>query len=216
MFSGSTVWLTSAKLNRWLGFSVTWCNTEDVVWGSGHYGQFGGKESEKKALPSQAVPLPPVMRRTTTFKVSQDFFTPSLTGCNLGPVCSPIVCCSLQSAWTSSSCTRDSVCRTVPLTSMLRTSTASPATQTARTATGQTLMTAQSVPAMVLSSTKACVLKSVLKGLTMKKPLKTVKVGSCCFPHNGTEIQVCLVKDCPKRDYMCQLVSLSVSWRQRK
>lgn len=33
------VWLTSAKLNRWLGFSITWRNTENVVWGSGHYGQ---------------------------------------------------------------------------------------------------------------------------------------------------------------------------------
>lgn len=115
----------------------------------------------------------------------------------------------------TSSCTRASACRTALLTSTPQTSTAFPAMQTARIVMGLTQMTALRAPSATLSSTVACVLKSVLKGLTMKKPLKTVKVGSCCFPQNGIEIRVGLIKDYPQRACVCRLMSLSVSWKQR-
>lgn len=115
------------------------------------------------------------------------------------PVCLPIVCCPLQSAWTSSSCMRVNVCRTARLTSTQKTSTAFPAMRTARIAMGQTQTTALSAPSTPLSSTGACVLKSVLKGLTTKKKPMTVKVGSCCFPQSCTEILEGLVEDYPKR-----------------
>lgn len=95
--------------------------------------------------------------------------------------------------------------------SMLKTSTAFPAMQTARIVKGQTQMTALTAAWTPLSSTMACVLKSALKGLTMKKPLKTVKVGNFCFPQNPTEIEVGLTKDNPKRAYVYPLLLLSVS-----
>lgn len=61
------------------------------------------------------------------------------------------------------------------------------------------LMTAQHALLACLSSTMACVLKSALKGVTMKKPPKTAKVGSCCFLQKSTEIQVGLFKGHPLR-----------------
>lgn len=108
------------------------------------------------------------------------------------------------------------MCRTALLISMLKTSTAFPAMQTARTVMDRIRMTALSVPSATLSSTAGCVLKSVLKGHTMKKTLKTVKVGSYCFPQNSTDIQMGLVKDHPKRACIYHLMSLSMSWKQRR
>lgn len=94
----------------------------------------------------------------------------------------------------SFSCTTGSVYRNALHTSTLKTSTAFPAMPTARTATGQILMTAQRALLACLSSTMACVLKSALRGATMKKPPKTAKVGNCCFPQKRIEIQVGLFK----------------------
>lgn len=59
--------------------------------------------------------------------------------------------------------------------SMLKTSTAFPAMRTARIAMDQTQMTVLSVQSTTLSCMMACVLKSALKGLTMKMRPKTVK-----------------------------------------
>lgn len=73
---------------------------------------------------------------------------------------------------------------------MLKTSTAFPAMETARTAVDQTQTTVLSVQSATMSYMMACVLKSALKGLTMKTRPKTVKVGSCCFLQNGSKIEV--------------------------
>lgn len=62
----------------------------------------------------------------------------------------------------------------------------------------QTQMTVLSVPSATSSSMVACVLKTAPKGLIMKKRQKIVKVGSCCFLQNGTEIQVDWLKMIPK------------------
>lgn len=58
---------------------------------------------------------------------------------------------------------------------MLKTSTAFPAMETARTAVDQTQTTVLSVQSATMSYMMACVLKSALKGLTMKTRPKTVK-----------------------------------------
>lgn len=120
-------------------------------------------------------------------------------GQNLLLICLPVFCCPLQSVWTSFSCMRASVCRNALHTSTLKTSTAFPAMPTARIATGRILMTALHALSACLSFTMACVLKSALKGVTMKKTPKTAKVGSCCFPLKSTEIQVGPFKGHPLR-----------------
>ena len=216
-FSGSMVWLISAKLNRWLGFSVSWHNTEDAVWWLGHYGQFRGERVEKESTAFPSCPLISCYdRHCRIYGFLGILCSLTYRGQNSLPVCLPVVCCPLQSAWTSSSCMKGSVCRTALLTSMLKTSTAFPAMQPARIVTGRTWTTALLAPSNPLSSTVACALKSALKGLTMKKPLETAKVGSCCFPQNSAEIQMGLVKDYPKRVCMCQLMSLSVSCKRSR
>lgn len=86
------------------------------------------------------------------------------------------------------------MCRNALHTSTLKTSTAFPAMPTAKTAMGHILMTAQHALSTGLSSTMACVLKTALMGVTMKKPPKTAKVGSCCSPQKSIEIQVGLFK----------------------
>lgn len=102
---------------------------------------------------------------------------------------------------------KGSVWRTALPNSMLKTNTAFPAIKTARIVMDQTQMIVLSVPSVTLSSTVACVFRPVPKGLIMKKRQKIVKVGSCCFLQNGTEIQVNWLKipTGPESDgYGCQ------------
>lgn len=73
---------------------------------------------------------------------------------------------------------------------MLKTSTAFRAMETARTAMDQTQTTVLSVQSATLSYMMACVLKSALKGLTMKMRQTTVKVGRCYFLQNVSKIEV--------------------------